>query len=198
MTLTRRRFVLGMLGLLAVSGLGLGIAHWQPLRRVRERYYDLEVDVPPGPLDEETRATLLAVVTAFLGEPLVLAHYEQFLSWRAANLPGQRGLYQRVAGLLDGASQRANGCALRVCDPEARERLLGDLLRFRRSRPRRLAAVLTRRDLLLLDVHVLRPVLRLFARTDAWVRLGYRAWRGTPRGLEAYRRVPAVLEKRPA
>ena len=52
---------------------------------------------------------------------------------------------------------------------------------------RRSAAVPGRR----IDRYILDEALALFARTDAWVVLGYRGWPGQPRGLDRYRRAPA-------
>lgn len=36
-------------------------------------------------------------------------------------------------------------------------------------------------------------ILGVFARTDAWVALGYESWPGQPRGLTAYRQAPAGI-----
>lgn len=38
---------------------------------------------------------------------------------------------------------------------------------------------------------VQRPILLVYLRTHAWTDMGYAAWPGTPRGLEAYRQPPA-------
>jgi len=38
--------------------------------------------------------------------------------------------------------------------------------------------------------HIVREVLALFARTDAWILLGYEAWPGTARGFTRYVQAP--------
>ncbi|MCG8605331.1 hypothetical protein MJD09_10065, partial [bacterium] len=43
-----------------------------------------------------------------------------------------------------------------------------------------------RRENLLFHNHIIRPILRLYSRTDAWVRAGYDNWPGNARGLQRY------------
>jgi hypothetical protein len=99
--MTRRRFLKIALAV-GASATTIGIVAWRfPTGTLRERYYRLATDVAPAPLKEQVRRTLMAVVEVLIGAPFEPAHYEDFFSWHAENLPGYRGLYQRMTAMLD-------------------------------------------------------------------------------------------------
>jgi hypothetical protein len=137
---------------------------------------------PPEVLRESELKTLLAAVQAFLGETRSSTHYEAFFRWRAENLPGYGALYRQFAAELDRAAETQERFV--ACPPEEQRRIV------RRFAPRdlaRLRSSLFDRRQLRFTTYVVQEILALFARTDAWVRLGYESWPGVSRGLETYR-----------
>ncbi len=149
-------------------------------------------DAPPGPLGASTMAALLAAAEAAIGFPIERAHYEEYFRWRAAHLHGYRALYRRFEVVVDRDAHRLAGCAYAACTAALRRRILDHSSRAGRPKTAwdRLRVGLAGRDWLLYEQYVLGEALALFARTDAWVVLGYDAWPGTPRGLDRYRRPP--------
>jgi hypothetical protein len=73
-----------------------------------------------------------------------------------------------------------------------RRELLRDALAFRNNTMRRLWTRFSNPDWLLFDRHFVRPLIDLFAATDAWVLLGYQSWPGQPEGLASYRQAASV------
>jgi hypothetical protein len=105
----------------------------------------------------------------------------RFFRWRAEHLPGHRALIERFAARLDAAARRAGAGGFEELPPAAQARLLARLAPARGWRRvwRGIADRATARD----SEQVVREFLRVFARTDAWLRSGYEAWPGTPRSV---------------
>ena len=181
---SRRRF----LKILAIGSLGTAVVAFAVLRlryrAIREWWLRLDTDAAPGEIHEGAVRTLLAVTETVTNPGVELAHYEAFFRWRARTLPGHKALYERLAVVIDRDAQARAGRPFADCTGPDRAAVLGRLEKLRRSRLRRALAAALDRDWLMLDVHCVQPVLDLFARTDAWVLLGYPAWPGTPRGFE--------------
>lgn len=167
---------------------------WAPLRALyaRLRSPGLE-DAPTGPLSVETLNALLAATTALAGVPVQLAHYEDFFRWRAENLRGYKALYEQFAATLARRARRAVGCAFVDCSQQMQQKVLEERpqLRSGDTRWHQARVAVLEREWLRFDQYVVRDILLLFLRTDAWTSLGYEAWPGTPRGLEHYTQAPS-------
>lgn len=186
----RRRFLRIVLAAAAgATAIGF-VAVRFPYATLRERYYRLSTDVSPGPVGAGVLRTLMAATVALIGAPFERSHYEDLLSWRAANISGHRGLYERLAAMLDRLAMAAGRKPFADLDIEARRRIVDPLSRLQEHRLRELWAAVFSRDRLLFGRHITQPVLALYARTDAWIQLGYDAWPGRPRGVERYLRAP--------
>lgn len=170
----------------ALSRVGL----LEPLKRA---FHRLVVPVPgtqpPGPLNEEVAKTLLAAAEALTGAAIDRDHYERFFRWRAEHLPGHRALYERFTAIVHQAAKRSRGCAFAKCENAARLEILQPAFRVRAAEGRisRLRAGVLQREWVLFDIYIVREIVLLFARTDAWRLAGYESWPATPRGLERYR-----------
>jgi len=191
MRLFRRAFI----GLLAAGAAGLTASALRLVGPFRS------VPRPPGPptlsgtatgaVSAETLETLLAATRAVVLEPIEATHYAAFFRWRAAHLPGHYALYERFRATVDGIARREEGLLFAQCAVASQRRILRPALDVRseqaaRSRP----ASRDERDWALYHRHIVREVLALFARTDAWILLGYDAWPGTPRGFTRYVQAP--------
>jgi hypothetical protein len=55
-------------------------------------------------------------------------------------------------------------------------------------------AGLFQRQWLIYDRYIIREIFDLFARTDAWVKLGYETWPGEHRGLYTYTQPPERIQ----
>ena len=146
---------------------------------------------PTGTISAEGLRTLLAATRAIVLEPIDAAHYGAFFRWRAAHLPGHYALYERFRATVDGIASREEGLPFAQCAVASQRRILGPALdvgseQTARSRPPRR----DERDWALYHRHIIREVLALFARTDAWILLGYEAWPGTARGFTRYVQAP--------
>jgi hypothetical protein len=190
----RRRFLglIGITGVAAVLGAWFfrlpaqGIGQLTALRgRLRPRLHP----TPPGPLSRGALEVLEAATGTLVDMSVDLARYSVFFTWRAANLPGYRDLYERFAAVLNDGARSATGRRFVECDVGTRRRLLQNVQLDSRG-VHAAVRVVTDRQWLRFEQYIVRQVLELFARTDAWVLLGYEAWPGTPRGLSAYRQPP--------
>jgi hypothetical protein len=200
MILSRRRFM----RLAVVSAVGATTAllaaysakAWlrAPLRTLyaRLRSPGLE-DAPTGPLSVGALDTLVAATTALADVPVQLAHYEDFFRWRAEHLRGYKALYEQLAAALAGRASRAAGCDFVECSREMQQKILEERpqLRSGNSVWRKARVAVLEREWLRFDQYIVRDILLLFLRTDAWISLGYEAWPGTPRGLERYTQAPS-------
>ena len=145
---------------------------------------------PAGPLSEDAAGALVATAEAFAGVPVERRHYEALFRWRAEQWPGHRVLYERFAATVNRAARRLHGRDFAGCAGPERLAIVEPVFRVRAAKSRwaRLRAGLLRRDWVLFDRHIMRPIAVMFALTDAWRAAGYESWRGTPRGLERYTR----------
>jgi len=178
-----------VLGAVAVALVALGALAWA--RRTPLRRWLLAETTgaePPGRLGDATLATLEAATAALLGGGIEPTHYRDLFRWRAEHLAGARALYERFARRLDRGARGLGQRSFRTASPEAQRRVLAA---FRPAA----GALRIRRALLARDDErcarlVVREILRLFARTDAWVRSGYPSWPGMPRAVASLARAP--------
>jgi hypothetical protein len=202
MILSRRRFlqlsVLGAVGATTVLMAVYSAKGWlrAPLRALYSRLRSPGLkDAPTGPLSVETLNALLATTTALAGVPVQLAHYEDFFRWRAEHLRGYKALYEQFAAALGRRAKRTVGCAFVECSRQMQQKLLEERpqLRSGDTRWHRARVAVLEREWLRFDQYIVRDILLLFLKTDAWTSLGYEAWPGTPRGLERYTQAPSQV-----
>jgi hypothetical protein len=200
MILSRRQF----LGLSVVFAVGATTAlmaaqnakAWllAPFRALYDRLLSpgLE-DAPTGPLSARALNALLVATRALAGVSVRIAHYEDFFRWRAENLRGYKALYEQFAAALDRRARRSVGCDFVDCSPQIQQRILEKVPQLRSANTRwdKVRVSVLERDWLLFDRYIVRDILLLFCRTDAWTLLGYEAWPGTPRGLDRYTQAPS-------
>lgn len=189
----RRRFLKYVVGVFA----GLAAASTAGYLRIRQivgwiAETSLPTDVEPGPLDEDTRQTLLRAAYAVLDVPLRPDHYERLFDGRARTIPGFRGLYQRVADALQRASQEAHGRSYAELDPSERRQIVEKVVLS--AAPNGVAGKVhtffSGREGLQYYVHFAVPLFVCYAQTDALLELGYHTWPGLPAGRTAYREAP--------
>jgi hypothetical protein len=150
-------------------------------------------DAPTGPLSARALNALLMATRALVGVPVQIAHYEDFFRWRAENLRGYKALYEQFATALDRRARRSVGCDFIDCSRQMQQKILEKVPEGRSASTRwdKVRVSVFERDWLLFDRYIVRDILLLFFRTDAWTLLGYEAWPGTPRGLDRYTQAPS-------
>jgi hypothetical protein len=193
MTVSRRKF-------LQIAGIGtVGVATGYPafhFSRPALRHWLVEPDLPlsaaRGPLDEATLQVLQATTAALLETPVEMGHYRDFLQWRSQHVPGYKGLYEEFAASVNAAA----GAPFADRDVVTQRRVLTRCLRA--GHPTgplgRLQAGVFERQWLAYDRYIVREIFDLFARTDAWVKLGYETWPGEHRGLYTYTQPPERVQ----
>ena len=179
--MNRRRF-LTLAGLLTL-GVVAGAIGWRRRQLITWLARPGIAARPTGPLGAGVSATLLAAARTLLGEPITEANYQDFFTWRAANVPGHLAVYTGFARHLDAEARKSGAGRFASADLAVRRRILEALSPTKRWR--RLTEGLLNRDALIWRQHVVREMMRLFARTDGWLRLGYDYAPGTPAGIEA-------------
>jgi len=165
-----------------------------PLRALYSRLLSPSLaDAPTGPLSAGALNTLLMATRALAGVPVQTAYYEDFFRWRAENLRGNKALYERFAAALDRRARRLVGCDFVDSSQQMQEKIIKKLPQLRSASTRwdRVRIAVLEREWLLFDQFIVRDILLLFFRTDAWTLLGYEAWPGTPRGLDQYTQAPS-------
>ncbi len=157
-------------------------------------------DAPTGPLSAGVLNTLLLATRALAGLPVQIAHYEEFFRWRAENLRGNKALYEQFAAALDRRARRSVGCDFVDCSRQMQQKMLEKVPKVRSANTRwqRVRVAVLEREWLLFDQYIVRDILLLFSRTDAWTALGYEAWPGTPRGLDQYTQAPSQTRHAPS
>jgi hypothetical protein len=154
--------------------------------------------LPPatvGTLGEGTMRTLLATANAVIDMPVEASHYQDYFRWRSENVPGYKGVYEQFAAALDTAAKQSAGKRFAEVGGIVQREILAKLLQVVNPSAGDLGKVwvgLFDRQWLLYDRYVIREVFDLFARTDAWVKLGYETWPGQHRGLYAYTQPPTA------
>ncbi len=193
MPLYRRDFLKILLvtagGATAVSIVGFG----GPLRSSYDWLAFPGLDnTPTGPLNEQTLKALLATTEVLADNPVEKTHYERFFQWRSENLRGYKNLYERFLRTVNDSARRSHGCDFAECEVATRRRILERSFQVRNasSRLEKVRIGVLERDWVQFDEYIVREVLSLFARTDAWIALGYDAWPGMPRGFVRYRQAP--------
>jgi len=157
-------------------------------------------EAPAGPLSAGALNALSLATRALVGVPVQIAHYEDFFHWRAKNLRGYKALYERFAAALDRQAGQSVGCGFVDCNRQMQQKILEKVLQVRspNTRWQRVRVAVLEREWLRFDQYIVRDILLLFSRTDAWTLLGYDAWPGTPRGLDQYTQAPSQTRRIPS
>ena len=167
-----------------------------PLRALYSRLLSPGLEeAPTGPLSVGVLNTLLIATSALVGMPVQTAHHEDFFRWRAENLRGHKTLYEQFAAALDRRARRSVGCDFVDCSRQMQQKILATLPQVRSADTRwhRMRVAVLEREWVRFDQYIVRNILLLFYRTDAWTILGYEAWPGTPRGLDRYTQAPSQV-----
>jgi hypothetical protein len=165
-----------------------------PLQAIVHRLFSPHLEESPtGSLSPRTLGTLLLATSALAGVPVQPAHYEDFFRWRAENLRGYKTLYEQFAAALDRRARQSVGCGFAECSQPMQQQILARLPQVRSATTRwaKVRVAVLEREWLLFDRYIVRNILLLFYKTDAWTLLGYEAWPGTPRGLDRYTQAPS-------
>jgi hypothetical protein len=182
----RRRFLkVASIGAALGALAAFGVARF-PYGTLRERLIGPDPDQAPVDLPDSILRTLMAVTTTVTDGRIERGHYEDYFRWQSETRPGCAGLYARACALIDREAEDRGGASFADSASADRAAILSRLADIRHSRARRAMSVLSDRNWLVLEEHVVQPVLTLFAETDAWVLVGYPAWRGVPRGFAFY------------
>jgi hypothetical protein len=189
--ITRRKLLVGAAATVAAAAGGAGLYHGRDLvawlRRVATPALP---QAPPGPLPPPVLSTLLAAVEALLatapGPPAARdpRPYADLLRSRAESVAGYRELYRRFAAAVDRRAAGTGAPSFAAAPLEQRRRFLAEL-----CPPGRLARLRlgwSDPDRARFRLHVVQEILGLYAATGAWLALGYAAYPGQARGLDAY------------
>lgn len=194
MRISRRGFLkLAALSSGSIIAAYIFVRHFSPFHAMYRRLIASELyDAPAVPLDYRALANLLAV-TRLLTHPFIENdHYEDFLKWRSENIRGYKYVYEKISLILENKSMELFSCSFLDCDAADQLAILG---RIRpRNRLDKVNKAVFSKDDLLFERFFIFDVLSLYARTDAWIELGYESWPGKPRGLNRYMRAPAGRE----
>jgi hypothetical protein len=181
MIVTRRRFL--SLSVVIAGGAATALMTAQSVKAwllvpFRALYHQLLSpsleDAPTGTPSARALNALLGTTRALAGVPVQRAHYEDFFRWRAENLGGYKAIYEQFAEALDDRAWRSVGYDFVDCSRETQQEILD----------------VFERNWLFFERYIVRDILALFYKTDAWTLLGYEAWPGTPRGLDRYTQPP--------
>jgi hypothetical protein len=199
MILTRRRFL--SLSVVIAGGAATALMTAQSVKTwllapFRALYHQLLSpsleDAPTGTPSARALNALLGTTRALAGVPVQIAHYEDFFRWRAENLRGYKAIYEQFAEALDDRARRSVGYDFVDCSRETQQEILEKVPQIHSANTRwdRVRVSVLERNWLLFERYIVRDILALFYKTDAWTLLGYEAWPGTPRGLDRYTQPP--------
>jgi len=166
---SRRAFL--SLAALGIAGGGL----WAALRvgRARSWLSSLGIQVSPAdaalrPLSERTLHTLRTTVRAVIGHDVDLAAYEDYFAWRALHIPGAGARCEAFADTAEKLARDEHESSFAFCSEGTQSRVLARLFHEPEHRS------------------VRDDILKRFARTEAWIAIGYDSYPGMPRGLDDY------------
>jgi hypothetical protein len=177
------------------AAIGFTILKWK--KKVIKRW--LMPNLKDGPTDKLEDGILQILLTAtetIADVPIDTVHYENLFRWRSENLRGYNNLYNKFARALNSSAKRLTGKDFIGADRETQLRILDKTYQIRMSTGK-LNLVrfgIFERDWILFDRYIIRDILRLFIRTDAWIMLGYESWPGKVRRLRRYRVAPGKIK----
>jgi hypothetical protein len=137
-----------------------------------------------SPLGEETLKILIAMAEALTGRSTLQGDYAGYYHWRAQNLQGYKTRYERFADLLQARSIAATKRNFGDNPMNVRLEIVNSFRpAFQKSK--------SETGLRTFEKYIIQETLHLFARTDAFLALGYDSFPGQARGFETYRKLPA-------
>ena len=198
--LTRRSLLklgFGALGALTVAGGAVRWFFWRPLKNayMAVAYPALAPEIR-GRLDAVTIRALDATAEALLGFPAP-PRYRRYFEWHATHVAGYRAIYRSFADYLANRARTDHGMAFSDCSRGQKRAILSAVLDARADHKLgtdlgRIWRGVARKDLVQYDAYILREILDLYAKTDAWLAIGYDAFPGKPAGLDGYQRPPGL------
>ena len=195
MGITRRRFLNLTLVATLVAAFSLYVARYRLSKNQRS---NKPLQDAPGTrnVDEASLATLLLASAALIGLPIEEGHYARFFQWRAENLYGHADVYRLVLARLRKHALEITGNPFIDCTEDERGLVVRTLRNYQHGAPfRKRGSGNTNDEQGLLEEFFFKPVLKLFASTDALIHLGYRRWPGEVRGLKRYQFHPSAFDK---
>lgn len=197
---TRRRF-LKILGIAAGSAIAVGAFAYRSAKIRAAEYYRKLVELPAaelGSIDDAALATLLTASLALLVDGIELDRYEDFFRWHAENAPGYLAVYRQFHETVDAAAKSKGAESFAQAPLEIRKNILEKAAQVRKTlneddKVGGLKLAMFEREWLLYERYIVREILTLFGRTDAWLLAGYGHPPGVPRGLDHYREPPKPL-----
>lgn len=195
MRVTRRNLIKILAVTIGGAAIGFTILKWQ--KKVIKRWLMPNLkDGPTDTLEDGILQILLTATETIADVPIDTLHYENLFRWRSENLRGYNNLYNKFARALNSSAKRLTGKDFIGADRETQLRILDKTYQIRMSTGK-LNLVrygIFERDWILFDRYIIRDILRLFIRTDAWIMLGYESWPGKVRGLRRYRVAPGKIK----
>jgi hypothetical protein len=197
---TRRRFLK-----LAVYGTGgvifTGTLAYRFGKSAASSFYRRLVELQKAPVVEIEAATLAPLTTAtavLLPEGFDPDRYADFFRYKSANVPGYGRLYARFRDAADNDARKRGARDFASAPVEIRAQVIGRASDVRSTlnsgdRIGGLKLAVFDREWLLFERYIVREILTLFSRTDAWILAGYGDPPGVPRGLELYTKAPEGL-----
>ncbi len=150
---------------------------------------------PTGKIDGRTIEVLLVTSEILCGTSIERKHYKDYFCWCSENLRGYKTIYEQFKVSLDHSAKQSFGCYFVDCDKSMQLQIIKKILQSHKtllsqttSRLYRIKIGIFERDWQLFNKYIFSEILNIFARTDAWVLLGYESWPGIPRGLNKYRK----------
>jgi len=159
----------------------------------------------PGPLQDGTRDSLIAVIESLFPYPVETSHYAASFDWRAENEPGRKAYYERFATQLNRTARKQGASSFIDAASETRKRVLDEVFMPSVSHPPADVSIqststfissLSDDDLnkALFTTLILQPAFNIFMDTDAFIVLGFEKWPGRPGGLDTYTNPPPGAE----
>lgn len=188
--------------IVGIAAGGVTVAGALAYRHAKDRaseYYRKLVELPEegelGPISDAALSALMATTAALLVEGIDPNRYEDFFRWHAENARGYRRLYERYSASVDEAARASGAAGFAAAERAVQKKVLDKIAGVRRTinandRAGALMLALFDREWLLYERYVVREILTLFGRTDAWILSGYGPPPGVPRGLAMYKQPP--------
>lgn len=185
-TFSRRFFLFGLLGISAIASslivaLRYALPTFVPQQKSAISWSALK-RLPLGKLPAATLATLNAAQEALTGLSNQ-AHYQRLFTWHAEHSKGYLGLYQHFSEYVSDQANDNYDKEFIHCSSNERLVILEPILN---SRSPSLAAEHKHPLLKQFDQYIIRKILSLYVRTDAWKAIGYHSYPGLPVGIYSY------------
>ncbi|MBD3883726.1 hypothetical protein IFO70_18340 [Phormidium tenue FACHB-886] len=174
----------------------LAVAHRRDFQPLLQSKYDKRLELavaPPGALDAQASRVLRATTEAVLaGVPVRdMKHYDDYFLWRAQHLPGYMKLYKEFAAAADQEAQNITKKNFVESDLDTRKKILDKAAKEHDpGTVDKLRIVTFGSNWALYNKYIVSEILQTFAKTDAYIALGHRAWPGSVRGLSEYKQIP--------